>query len=143
MGLTNWKGTKVRMGDVTISKNYLIQDELEEMNLIVSAFLENAELRARRRQTTTMQEWATFVDNFLTLNEKPILNHAGRVSHERMEQLVGECYDQFDANRRDQERLIAEAEHEREITEALKQIEGQMSKRQPKKRDKDKEGGNG
>jgi hypothetical protein len=139
MGLTSWKGAQVRKGDSTIAKNYLNQDELTVLNRIVSAFLENAELRASNRQTTTMQEWKTYVDSFLTFSEMPILTHAGGISHERMEAIIADRFNVFDTHRKENQKLIAEAEYEQDLTQALKQLEGDIAKRLPKKPKRKKE----
>ena len=133
MGLTSWKGVKVRKGDIAISKNYLNQEELEKLNRIVSAFLETAELRASNRQTTTMQEWKEYVDKFLAFSEMSILNHAGSVSHDQMEAITEKRFQVFDTKRKADELLLAEAEYEQEIAEDLKRLESDVTKRLPKK----------
>jgi hypothetical protein len=133
MGLTSWKGVKVRKGDIAISKNYLNQEELEKLNRIVSAFLETAELRASNRQTTTMQEWQEYVDKFLTFSEMSILNHAGSVSHDQMEAIAEQRFQVFDTKRKADELLLAEAEYEQEIAEDLKRLESDVTKHLPKK----------
>lgn len=133
MGLTSWKGAKVRKGDIAISKNYLNQEELEQLNRIVNAFLETAELRASNRQTTTMQEWKEYVDKFLAFSEMPILKHAGSVSHDKMEAITEQRFQVFDTKRKTDELLLAEAEYEHEIAEDLKRLESDVTKRLPKK----------
>lgn len=134
MGLQSWKGTKVRKGDVVTSKNYLEQTELNELNLMVSAFLEMAEARALRRQTTTMQEWRDFVDQYLQLSERPVLQGGGSISAEHAEHVAHERYETFDANRKEHERLLAEQEYENDLDAELKQIEGDIKKRLPGKK---------
>ncbi len=83
MGMTNWKGGKIRKDETSVAKNYLNPEELEALNLIVSLYLDFAELQARRRRTMTMQDWITKLDGFMRLSEREILTHAGRVSHEK------------------------------------------------------------
>ena len=82
MGMTNWKGGKIRREEVSIAKNYLNSDELEALNLIVSLYLDFAELQARNRKPMTMLDWITKLDDFMRLSEHEILTHAGKVSHE-------------------------------------------------------------
>lgn len=119
MGLTAWKGSKVRKGDVTIAKNYLSTDEISELNRIVTMFLDVAEDRAARRKTMTMADWEAELDRFLSYNERPILRDAGQVSHEHMERLTGQRYAEFDAARK-----VTELEKsEREYLDDLEQIE--------------------
>ncbi|NOU07182.1 MAG: virulence RhuM family protein, partial [Hyphomicrobiaceae bacterium] len=100
MALTSWKGERVRKGDVTTSKNYLNADEISELNLLTTSFLDFAELRARNRQQTTMSEWLVQTDRFVAFNERGVLQGAGRVSAVRMEQIAHERYDAFDLARR-------------------------------------------
>ncbi len=65
MGLTSWKGGAVRKGDVTIAKNYLKENEIEELNRIVTMFLDYAEDQAKRRKQVFLNDWKTKLDEFL------------------------------------------------------------------------------
>jgi hypothetical protein len=83
MGLTNWKQApdgKILKSDVTIAKNYLNEAHIRELNRIVSAYLDLAENRAERGIITTMQEWTTFLNQFLELSQYPILQDKGKIS---------------------------------------------------------------
>ncbi len=83
MGLTNWKQApdgKVLKSDVTVAKNFLNQKHIEELNQIVSAYLDLAENRAKRGIVTRMVDWMTFLHSFLELSSYPILTHKGTVS---------------------------------------------------------------
>ncbi len=82
MGLTSWSGARPRKADVGVAKNYLTVEEVEQLNLIVSLYLDFAELQARRRRPMSMQAWVSKLDDFLRISEAEILTHAGRVSHE-------------------------------------------------------------
>ena len=85
MGLTSWKkspNAKIMESDVVIAKNYLSKDELQDLEGIVSAFLEIAENRARRHIPMTMEDWADRLNRFLEFNEHEILTNSGRVTHE-------------------------------------------------------------
>lgn len=82
MGLTNWRGAKVRKHDVTIAKNYLNEDELAALNNLVEQYLVFAEGQAMRRVPMYMKDWIDKLNGFLSLNDRDILNDAGRVSHE-------------------------------------------------------------
>ena len=121
MALTSWKSERVRKSDVGISKNYLTADEISELNLLTTAFLDFAELRARNRQPTTMSEWTAQTDRFVAFNERGVLQGAGRVSHASMEQVVAVRFESFDASRRAAEADAAEAEAMRELTEIEQQ----------------------
>lgn len=119
MGLTSFKGSRVRQGDVTIAKNYLQQAEIDELNRIVVMYLDYAEDMARRRKPMTMREWEDKLDAFLQFNERDVLTHAGKISAQVAERLALERYAEFDARRREAERLAADAEDVR----VLEQIE--------------------
>ena len=85
MGLTSWKNSpdgKILETDVIIAKNYLSKEELEQLELIVTAFLDLAEARARRHIPMTMEDWATRIDKFLLSDDRDILKDAGKISHE-------------------------------------------------------------
>ena len=110
MALTSWKGERVRKGDVSTAKNYLTADEIGELNLLTTAFLDFAELRARNRQQTTMADWVAQTDRFVSFNERPVLQGAGRVSHAKMEEIAHQRYDAFDRKRHAAEAAQAEQE---------------------------------
>ena len=82
MGLTNWRGTKVRKEDVAIAKNYLSEPELAALNNLVEQYLIFAEGQAMRRIAMHMRDWIAKLDGFLHLNDRDILLHAGKISHE-------------------------------------------------------------
>ncbi len=100
MGLTAWHGGLVRKGDVTIAKNYLREDEIEELNRLVVMFLDFAEDQARRRKHIFLQNWVMRLHDFLNLNERAILPDAGKVSREEAHRLAEEEYERFAARRR-------------------------------------------
>ncbi len=82
MGLTNWRGGKIRKKDVSIAKNYLKEPELEALNNLVEQYLIFAKGQAKRRIPMYMKDWITKLNGFLTLNDREILEHAGKISHE-------------------------------------------------------------
>lgn len=85
MGLTSWKNSpngKILETDVVIAKNYLSKEELEQLELIVSAFLDLAESRAKRNIPMTMEDWANRIDKYLLADDLDILKDAGKISHE-------------------------------------------------------------
>lgn len=73
---------KIMKSDVVIAKNYLDQNELEDLEGIVSAFLELAENRAKRHIPMTMEDWSTRIDKFLLADDRDILKDAGKITHE-------------------------------------------------------------
>ena len=108
LGLQTWKGTRVRKADAMVAKNYLGENEIDELNRLTTMFLDFAEDRARRRQPTLMAEWALQTDRFLRFNERGVLADAGRVSAEQMEEVTAVRYEEFEARRRAGERARAE-----------------------------------
>ena len=100
MGLTSYKGAKVRRGDVTIAKNYMTQEEISTLNLIVNMYLDYAELQAKQHHVMHMAEWEEKLNQFLQFNGREVLHDAGKVSRELAEKLALEQYDQYDAHRR-------------------------------------------
>ena len=81
--------------DVTIAKNYLSEQEVDELNLLTSAFLDIAERRARRHVLTTMAEWKQVLENFLKGSDADVLPDAGSITHEEAEaKALGE-YEKF------------------------------------------------
>lgn len=100
MGLTTWSGERIRQKDVTVAKNYLNQAEMDELNRIVTMYLEFAEDQARRRKSMTMADWANRLDAFLSFNEREVLGHAGKLRAEVAEKLALERYEVFDTRRR-------------------------------------------
>ena len=95
MGLTNWTGESIKKQDVTIAKNYLTDVELDKLNRIVNQYLEFAELQAMEHKTMHMSNWMTKLNAFLTLNDREILNHAGKISHQDAEQHALKEYDKY------------------------------------------------
>jgi hypothetical protein len=88
MGLTTWRGEKVRKEDVTIAKNYLKEDELAALNNLVEQYLVFAEGQAMRRIPMYMQDWFDKLNGFLKLNDRDILESTGKISHEMAKQLA-------------------------------------------------------
>jgi hypothetical protein len=95
MGLTNWRGANVRKQDVTIAKNYLSEEELASLNNLVEQYLIFAEGQAMRRAPMHMKDWITKLHGFLTLNDRAVLTHTGKVSHELAKDLAETEYEKF------------------------------------------------
>jgi hypothetical protein len=99
MGLTSWRGAKVRKQDVTIAKSYLTEKELLTLNNLVEQYLIFAESQVMRRIPMHMADWIKKLDAFLTVNERDILTHAGRISHEMAKQMAEAEYKKFNQKR--------------------------------------------
>ena len=99
MGLTNWRGEKVRKQDVIIAKNYLEEEELRVLNNLVEQYLIFAEGQAMKRIPMHMKNWIEKLNGFLTLNDREILEHAGKISHETAKELAESEYEKFNCKR--------------------------------------------
>ena len=98
MGLTTWKNAPngmIRKPDVSIAKNYLNETEMDDLNRIVSMYLDYAERQAKKGQVMYMKDWVKKLDAFLQFNEEAVLQHSGQVSHEVAKALAEQEYDKF------------------------------------------------
>lgn len=124
MALKSWKGSIVRKQDIVIAKNYLSEDEIDNLNRFVMVFLETAELRAKNRQDLTTDFWRENIDKIIQLNDKKLLDHKGSVSNAEMEKQVAEIYEKFDARRKTFDAKLAD---DRDLEE-LGQLENKIKK---------------
>lgn len=115
MGLTTWKGEKIRKSDVTIAKNYLTEDELTQLNLLVEQYLAFAEAQARAKKPMYMKDWIKKLNDILTINEREILQHAGRVTKKLADEIAGQEYDKYKEKRKLAEKIQSLEELEDEI----------------------------
>lgn len=95
MGLTNWRGTKPRKTDVGIAKNYLNEPELSALNNLVEQYLVFATGQALRRIPMYMKDWIEKLHGFLKLNDRNILTHAGKISHQLAIEKAEKEYDKY------------------------------------------------
>ena len=122
MGLTTWKGSIVRKGDIIVAKNYLQNDEIDSLNRLVDIFLTSAEERVKGRRDLTLQYWRQNVDSLLTFQEKDILQGKGSISNAEMEAVVRKVYDDFDTTRKLYEAQQADAEDMKALEDLEKSI---------------------
>jgi len=118
MGLTTWRNAphgKILKPDVSIAKNYLTEQEIKSLDRIVTMYLDYAEDQAERNIPLTMKDWATKLNAFLQFNERDILDHPGKVSHE-----VAKAFaeSEFDKYRVVQDRLF-ESDFDRHVKKSL------------------------
>lgn len=106
MGLTAFKGAKVRKADVTIAKNYLNQEEISNLNRIVSMYLDYAEDQAKQHIPMYMKDWEGKLNTFLQFTGRDVLENAGSISKELADALAIKQYDIFNENRRHKEAEI-------------------------------------
>jgi hypothetical protein len=120
MGLTNWKYApdgKILKSDVSVAKNYLNEQHIKELNRIVSAYLDLAESRADRQIPTTMQDWISFLHQFLDLSSFPILKDKGKVSALEAKLKAELEYDKY--------RMIQDKNYESDFDKEIKRIKGE------------------
>lgn len=95
MGLTSFKGNYVTAADAHIAKNYLSEPEIKQLNLIVSLYLDFAELQATNGRSMKMADWIQKLDDFLKLSEKKLLKNSGTVSAKAAETKANEEYHKY------------------------------------------------
>lgn len=117
MGLTSFKGAKVRKIDVTVAKNYMTQEEISTLNLIVNMYLDYAELQAKNHRAMHMAEWEDKLNQFLQFNGRDVLQNFGTVKREVAEALAVAEYEQFDSHRKIREAADIDA-----LTDEVKKI---------------------
>jgi len=131
MGLQTWRNApdgKILKSDVTIAKNYMLEDEIKGLERIVTMYLDYAANQAARHIPMKMTDWATKLDAFLTFNEYEILKNAGKVSHAVAKALAEREYDTF---RVVQDRDF-ESDFEREATRVIAKAKPAKSSRTKK-----------
>lgn len=111
MGLTNWKGTKPRKQDVVIAKNYLNEKELLSLNNLAEQYLIFAEGQAMRKIPMHMKDWIEKLHGFLSLNDREILTHAGKISHQLAAEMAENEYEKYNQ----QEINTTESDFDKEI----------------------------
>jgi hypothetical protein len=125
MALTSWKGSVVRKQDIYTAKNYLLENEIDILNRLVTIFLETAELRVKDRIDITMSFWKETVNRILEFNDRKVLTHLGNVSNLQMEEKVETIYQQYDTKRKSFEALEAD----KQDIENINAIEQQLKNR--------------
>jgi hypothetical protein len=133
MGLTSWKGAKPRKPDVAIAKNYLTENELKKLSLIVTQYLDFAELQAMERRPMTMRDWIAKLDAFLGAGDREILDHAGSISAEEAKRKAELEFGKFERQRRQLEDAQADAQFAQEV-EGLAKKAKQLKPPKPAKR---------
>ncbi len=96
--------TSVRKSDVSVAKNYLTEDEIKLLGLLVEQYLAFAETMAQQRTPMYMADWISRLDNILQLNSRELLNHAGKISHEMALQKSGEEFEKYSLTQKSAEK---------------------------------------
>jgi hypothetical protein len=128
MGLTSWENSpsgKILKPDVSIAKNYLVQDELASLGSIVNAYLELAEERARRRIPMSMEDWAKRLDAFLEFDEREILQDSGKVTAKLAREFAEAEFEKY--------RIVQDRLFESDFDKETKKLESELTKKGGKK----------
>ena len=100
MGLTNWRKDNITLADATVAKNYMDEDELKGLELLVEQFLSFAEFQIHSRRLMYKSDWIRKLDQFIgELNELDVLDNAGNVSSTKMRAVIRRRYQEFQQHR--------------------------------------------
>lgn len=116
MGLTAFKGNEVRKGDITVAKNYLTEAEIKQLNRIVTMWLDYAEDQASRKKQVFLKDWISKLDDFLSFNERDVLQNAGRLSKKDADKKAQAEFDKYST----QQRQLKEEKGADSLAELLK-----------------------
>ncbi len=129
MGMTSFDGKSLRKADASIAKNYLSEDEMEILNRLVTAYLEFAELQAIRQRPMYMKDWIVKLDDFIKMSGSDLLNHAGKISHEKAKIKAELEYQKYQERSKDQLTKV-----ERDFIEHVKTTQKQLEQGKGKNR---------
>ncbi|MFZ2975404.1 MAG: virulence RhuM family protein [Candidatus Moraniibacteriota bacterium] len=115
MGLTSFRSNYITIDDIVVAKNYLTEEEINQLNLIVSVYIDFAELQASSGRLMKMQDWIDKLDEFLTISEKKLLHSAGEVSAKQAEHKALQEYEKY---RREQDKNYI-SDFDREVRNIL------------------------
>jgi hypothetical protein len=121
MGLTAWSGGRVRKHDVHVAKNYLSEEEVGLLNLIVTQYLDFAEFQARTRKVMYMRDWVRKLDDFLRVNDREVLSGFGKVSAQLAKEKADREYEKF----QEEQRKVEDTKAAEELAARLKELEKQ------------------
>lgn len=120
MGLTTWKNSpkgKVLKSDVSVAKNYLNKKEIDELNRIVTMYLDYAENQATRQIPMKMKDWVEKLDAFLQFNDYSVLKNAGSISAEIARELATKEFEKY--------RVIQDEDYESDFDKEVKRLKGE------------------
>ncbi len=121
LGLTNFSGKYITTRDIRITKNYLSEEELKQLNLIVSMYLDFAELQATTGRLMKMQDWIQKLDDFLQVSERKLLTNAGEVSHQKA---IAKANREYDKYRKSEDKKYI-SDFDREMKKLIKNSENE------------------
>lgn len=123
MGITTIDQEEIKSTDVTVAKNYLSENEIDELNRIVVMWLDYAEDQALRRKQIFLKDWEEKLDSFLVFNERDVLQNFGNVSKKQADEKAKDEYKKFSAQRRKEREEIGRVENLKALENIAKVIE--------------------
>jgi len=130
MGLQAFKGDRPQKSEAAVAKNYLTEDEVRSLNLMVSAYLDIAEMRASEHTPMYMKDWVRELEDFIRYRKKPVLSGAGSVSHEEAVRIASCEYDMYRGKSAEE---LTQAE--RDFLDAVRRTYTILEKKKPKGED--------
>ncbi|MCX4282921.1 MAG: virulence RhuM family protein, partial [Alistipes sp.] len=106
--------------DAATAKNYLTEDEMKDLGLLVEQYLAFAESQARRQIPMYMADWIKKLNDILVINGRELLEHAGQISHKVAESIAAQQLDAYKGRLREEERRASLAELEADLQAAAK-----------------------
>lgn len=122
MGITTLDQNSIKSTDVTVAKNYLSEQEIDELNRIVVMWLDYAEDQAKRKQQVFLKDWENKLDNFLEFNERDVLQNFGNISKKDADRKAKDEYKKFSAIRRAKKEALGEIENIKALENAAKML---------------------
>ncbi len=129
MGLTSWKSGEPRKADVTTAKNYLNENEIDELNRIVVMWLDFAEDQAKRRKQVFIKDWESRLDDFLKFNERRVLQNAGKIRKESADKHAEAEFEKYSAELRQEKELRSEQDYMKQLEAAAKTLPAKKKKK--------------
>lgn len=111
MGITCIDEEQIKSTDVTVAKNYLSEEEIDELNRIVVMWLDYAEDQAKRKQQVFLKDWEEKLDSFLQFNDRDVLGTFGNISKKEADKKAKDEYKKFSATRRKKREAIGAVEN--------------------------------
>lgn len=123
MGITTIEKESIKSTDVTVAKNYLSEQEIDELNRIVVMWLDYAEDQSKRRKQIFLKDWEEKLDSFLAFNDREVLDNYGRISKKDADKVAKDEYKKFSTQRRAEREAIGERENIKALENIAKIIE--------------------
>jgi hypothetical protein len=122
MNLTSWKWKVVRKQDIYISKNYLTEDEIDDLNRFVTIFLETAEFKVKKQEDITLKFWRENINSLIVYHNKKLLIWKWKISNKQMKEKVKKIYEKYDKKRKKEDLILEDKKDLLELDKLEKNI---------------------